>query len=391
MMFIQKLLTVLVITGVMLPNLAWALPEKTVVIRVVGTNTAWGQEQKPGWPNASPVKDAPGYSLYDLEIGRVPGPNDGDSEVPGYLALYKFKGYLDPAGLPKAFTSYGVAGEYLEDSVFGQYKTQSTVKKVNLSRFAKTIDWNQNSRELLAALKTLIDQIVKREKNVTRWVLSFSGYDAPRVRFEEMLSNSDSEILMNYLRQKTGKKPLILDFSTNSEIGFFDFALRYYRYADYLLASDKQVGGYELKPGSIEEWLAHDSDYVYDKTWQSTNTLNQAFSKTIQDLETVWYLSRDSLKERQVEQSLSIYKLSSLPSLMTSLKSHGLTSADLPLHSSDLATYAYNSGDSTLIQSLENFRIGYTSDRAYTQWTDNSQGFSVGNPYLLDSYLGKLP
>jgi hypothetical protein len=47
--------------------------EKTLVFRVVATSPApeRGQEKPfPGWPTVSAIKDASGYELYDVEIGR---------------------------------------------------------------------------------------------------------------------------------------------------------------------------------------------------------------------------------------------------------------------------------------------------------------------------------
>ena len=349
------------------------VPSSTVVIRVVGTNPSWGQEPIPGWPNASPVKDAPGYSLYDLEIGR------NSNNVATYLTLYKFSGWQN--GMPL--------------DQFNPYRASSTLLsipiEVQTQADGSTVHTGANSTQVLEALKSLVSLVLKREQP-TRLVIAYSGHGSPDVFFEQAINNADAQLFLAFVRQETPGIPLILDFSTNCNVGYFDFAVRYYPYADYLIASEKPVGGFNpTDPGPVETWLANLHDSNLDKFWQSANTLDQAFDAIVAAREGLWYAGRNSIASVRVEQSLAVYTLGEFEALMRALKAHGLNPAvDLPKNSNDIATYVYATNNPALTEELEKFRIRYASDRNIINWIDNSQGFSVENLDSLQNYLANL-
>lgn len=85
-----------------------------------------------------------------------------------------------------------------------------------------------------------------------------------------------------------------------------------------------------------------------------------------------------------MEQSLVVYKLRKF---MRALKTDGFAPGlDLPAHSNNMTTYVYSTHNPALTGELKQFRIRYASDRNTTTWTDNSPGFSVLNPDLLQGY-----
>jgi len=359
---------------------AQAVPVKTVVIRVVGTNPAWGQGEGASWPDASPVKDAAGYSLYDLEIGRTDGLTPEVWKPPVYVALYKFSGW----STDKLFLSSAEAINY---------KTSSTVKKITFKKYTgSSEDYYRSSKAVTVALKLLVNQVLTREKGLTRLVLTYSGHGSPHVFFEGVISNPDSVDLVKFVRQKLAKKTFILDFSTNCNVGFFDFAVRYYRFADYLIASDKAVGGYSFNAENLKDgsWLTtyHDSNLA--NFWQKSHSVEQAFDEIMATRKNNWAASSDSLSADNNPQALSIYKLAEFEPLLSALKLNSFKPAlDLPAASNDIATYAYASGKAEIITALEKFRIHYASDREYAEWSDDSQGFAVDNVEGLESYLNR--
>jgi hypothetical protein len=368
-----------VFSGVALPSSNTAFNKNaTLVIRVVGTNPQWGQELEPAWAGASPVKTAEGYQLYDLEIGRYSPPkevaklfkSDGNggevpSPIPAYVTLYKFpNGSLD--------------------------KTASTVRSIPV----QSID---NSSQTAQALKNLISLVLDKE-NPTRIVIAYSGHGSPWTMFEGDITLDEGAALFDSIRLKRPGIPLILDFSTNCDVGYFDFAVHYVNHADYLLASDKLVGGFSSNisswyAGSPEEiaYNAANHDYSYDKFFKASNSLDQAFDEIIAARQSNWLLGSNSIKDNALEQSLSIYKLSEFGNLMLALKSNGLNPVlDLPRNSNDLATYVYETNNTSLVGKLEKFRIRYASDRNLVTWQDNSQGFSVYFTTDLQTYLNKI-
>jgi hypothetical protein len=356
-----------------------SVKNSTVVIRVVGTNPEWGQEENSTWSEASPVKDAEGYKLYDLEIGHYIPPKeiaksftcvtsacDTPAPVTSYVTLYKFSNKL----LDK--------------------KATSIIRSIPVQAI-------ENSSQTAQALKTLFNLILDKE-NPTRIVIAYAGHGSPWSTFEGSITFDEGAELFDSIRQKKPGIPLILDFSTNCSVGYFDFAVHYFNHADYLLASDKNVGGYTSNvtlwyPGSPEEisWNAADHNFGYDKFFKPTNSVDQAFSEIITARQNNWLLGSNSIKADNNEQSLSIYKLSEFENLMRGLKSNGFNPAlDLSQNFNDLATYAYNTKNSTLISQLEKFRIYYASDRNIANWVDDSKGFSVAIPEDLQRYLDDM-
>jgi hypothetical protein len=297
---------------------------------------------------------------------------------PVYVALYKFSGW----STDKLFLSSAEAINY---------KTSSTVKKITFKKYTgSSEDYYRSSKAVTTALKLLVNQVLAREKGLTRLVLTYSGHGSPHVFFEGVISNPDSVDLVKFVRQKLAKKTFILDFSTNCNVGFFDFAVRYYRFADYLIASDKAVGGYSFNAENLKDgsWLTtyHDSNLA--NFWQKSHSVEQAFDEIMATRKNNWAASSDSLSADNNPQALSIYKLAEFEPLLSALKLNSFKPVlDLPAASNDIATYAYASGKAEIITALEKFRIRYASDREYAEWSDDSQGFAVDNVEGLASYL----
>jgi hypothetical protein len=236
------------------------------------------------------------------------------------------------------------------------------------------------------------------KENPTRIVIAYSGHGSPWTMFEGDITLDEGVALFDSIRLKKPGIPLILDFSTNCDVGYFDFAVHYINHADYLLASDKLVGGFSSNisswyAGSPEEiaYNAANHDYSYDKFFKASNSLDQAFDEIIAARQSNWLLGSNSIKDNALEQSLSIYKLSEFGNLMLALKSNGFNPMlDLPKNSNDLATYVYETKNTSLVGKLEKFRLRYASDRNLVTWQDNSQGFSVYFTTDLQTYLNKL-
>lgn len=349
---------------------ALAASESTVVIRVLSSGPGFGQEPIPGWPSASPVKDAPGYSLYDLEIGS------GGSNVPSYLTLYKFTGWQN------SMLSLPV-------DQFNQYRTASSLRSIPILSSASAAP---NSAQVRGALQDLVGLVLQRER-ATRLVIYYSGHGSPNTFFGGDISNADAQSFLAFVRQNASGMPLILDLSTNCDAGYFDLAVRYYPDVDYLIASEKLVGGFDpASPGPVEAWLASQHDNNLHRFWQSANSPEQAFDAMIAARQNVWQTGRTSIASGHVEQSLAVYKLGEFDGFMSALaKIGGFNPAvDLQRNSFDIATYVYGINNTALIALLERFRIRYVSDRTVIAWTDNSLGFSVSDVTTLQNYLTSL-
>lgn len=331
-----------------------------MVIEVVTTDPTFGQEPIPGWPNNSPVKDAPGYALYDLQIAR------DATEVPTGVNLYKFPG-----------------ANYTSDANFSKYLLASSAVSTPSS----------SSAQVLAALESDIDLILSRE-HPTRLVINFAGHGSPSVFFEAAITNADSQTFLSYVRQKIGFTPIILDFSTNCNDGYLEFVERYAGTANYLIATEKPFGGYSIDNSTIDQWLAVRHDTILDQFWSTTNSTDQALDAMMVAQQSVWKLEIAGLQSAPAvdqEQSIATYDLSKFDTLVQTLATDTkATGAAITAASNDIGTFILASGDADLIAKFQAFRPRYVSDRAEVTWTDNSQGFSRAGNIDLPTVLAPL-
>jgi hypothetical protein len=351
------------------PNLAWSIvggrasQESTLVLRVVATGPTWGQEPIPGWPTASPIKQAPGYSLYDLEIGRDAGNN------PRYVALYRFPNNPSP-----------FSPTLLQDALLQRTSSVSTAY----------VDTSQT----LAALKGAVDLLLQRERP-TRFVLFYSGHGAPGVFFEGSQTPADAKAFLKYLRDAMPGLPIVLDFSSNCSTGYFESALQWYESPNYLIASDKPVGGFDPDPDHTGAWIKINHDTIYDQFWKPENSLATALDSMVKARHDVWTGGAKSILASQVEQSIAVYDLSKFTSFMKALAADKLFKPDYVPQTMnwDIGTYVYGQGSPALVSAFETFRCRYSSDRDLFPWpaTHDTRGFSFQNGVQLAAYLKSLP
>ena len=341
--------------------------QSTVVIRVVGTDPSFGQEPIPGWPNASPVKNAAGYSLYDLEIAR------DASHTPTGLVLYKFK-------------DWNASWLGVSAAEFAQYNSKSTLLTLPISNAEGGTAF---STQLLAALGAATDVVMQAERP-TRVVIEYSGHGSPLIFFEGSLTVPDARLFVQGVRAKTSGAALILDFSTNCDVGYFDFAVNFHDIADYLIASENLVGGFD--PGDVTTWLKYQHDRNLHSFFDTANSSVAALDAIILARQSVWLNGSVSLKALGVEQSLAVYNLTEFSTLMKSVAT--IQSFDplseIPNHSWDLGTYIYAKGSAELVAAFERFRFRYASNRNIVNWKDDRRGFSVSNTQTLKNFLGTL-
>jgi hypothetical protein len=340
---------------------AWA--ETTVVFRVVATSPlpGWGQEPVPGWPAASPIKDAPNYRLYDVEIAR------DTLSRPVQLNLLKFQNW----DRTKGWTAVD----------FTAYRADSTVYSMPLSG---------SSSDLMNALTAAVHKVMQRE-SATRFVIEYSGHGGPLVFFEGTLTMSDARSFVQNVRSAIGDAVLVLDFSTNCDVGFFDFAMNFHDKADYLVASDLQVGGFD--PGDVTAWLTVQHDNNLQSFFSSEKSAVASLKSVITSRRAVWALAQASIASLKVQQSLSVFSLSEFVPLMRAVKAIPAFDplVDIPRNSWSLATYIYSTNSPELISALERFRFLYTSSRDLLVWTSNERGFGVSNTQTLKTFLQTFP
>jgi hypothetical protein len=334
--------------------------EKTVVIRTVTTSPSWGQESSPGWHHAAIIKDAPGYSLYDLEIVR-----DSSNRTIG-TRLYKFD---------NTYPSQQGTRAYMASKLLLEYK----------------FDQVNTSPQLRDALKNMMAKIFEREA-ATRIVLAYSGHGGPTSFFEGAMLTADAQNFLQNLKTLAGTRPLILDFSTNCNTGYFDFVASYYKYADYLIASELLVGGYGVGGSEITLYLKYIHDFNLHNYWAETNSTKTALLATLSGRRSFWHGVEVPLKAANVQQSLAAYDLNAFYAFMKTLKTKSSFNPNQTLYqySQDLGTYVKQSADPQLTSSFRTFQVDYVSNRDIVSWTNDTMGFSVLNMQTFNTFLASV-
>lgn len=329
--------------------------ESTLVIRTVGTDTNWGQEDYPAWWSASVTKDADGYRLLDLELAR------DSSSLFNYAALLHLENIVSVA------PTWGITAP----AEWKAFKASHTIDEISIADSG--MDRLARSAVLRDGLIKMMDKVFAQE-NPTRIVLTYSGHGGGAIFFEQMLEVEDAQLFLAHLKKLAGNRPLILDFSTNCNAGDIDFLFSYYKYADYLIASEQLVGGFD--PGDVTTWLKYKHDNNLHKFWSSGNSTLSALQSIVVARQNIWKNAAS-----QIPQSVALYDLHHVDNFMQELKA---TPSFLPMvtpwqYDQDLATYALTTNNINLANELHSLRFQYASNRELTSWPFNTLGVRVSN------------
>jgi len=342
----------------------------TVVIRVVGTDPTFGQENLgvPAWPRAAPVKESAGYTLFDLEIGR------DAAFTPTYVRLYRFKNFT--------WLKFVEQIEHGLPSAWPAYRDSSLISSIAVA---------PGSAQVLAALEQLMGEAISEER-ATRLLLTYSGHGGPQSFFENATTMGDGAALVAFVRQKIGSIPLIFDASTQCQVGFWDFAKFFQNSTDYLLASEQPVGGFPIT-APIDEWLKYEYNTNLHQFWDPANSISQALDAIIKARQSVWLVNADGIISSGNPQSIAVYKMGNFVSFMDTLAHRpSFRPASAPSNPTyDIGTYVYSQNDPALTSAFEAFRISYASSRNIAPWTYQTYGFSVLDRVGLEAYLLTLP
>ncbi len=332
-----------------------ATSERTVVIQVTGTSPAWGQELEPAWIFNSPVKDAPGFAMYDIELGR------NSQGIPSYLRLYK---------ADNTHPNFGQTAAYMQSKLLLNIPIAST----------------NNSQSLLNAAKQAVDRIYSIE-NPTRTVLTYAGHGGPSVFFEGMLSMLEGQEFVSYLRSARPSSTLILDFSTNCDVGYFEFARYFYKNADYLISTELPYGGFT--PGDVNFWLINRHASNLHRFFAQGVTTRAALESVAAARRNVWLNSQASIVDLGWQQSVAVYDLKKFHALMAELARDKtfVPSKVLTSFQKDIGTYVLSVNQSNLTNAFLQFRPIYTSDRDMVPWLINTNGFSTYDLNGFDAFL----
>ncbi len=340
--------------------------ENTVVLSVASTNPNWNQSptQITNWHTNMYIKDAPGYAVYDIELGR-------SEQSIAYLCLYRFTGDVQLDSVYKG----GV-------EAFNPYKQSKLIRRIDINNPKNLPYWDPAiSTQVLNALTTFTELVVERQANTSRFILSFLGHGAPWAFFEDLLRYQDSLTYMRHLRTSLPDATLIADFSTNCNNGYFDWVASYLPYCDLLLSSEREVGGFAPNDPSN---LSHFHLRNYHNFWATNVGTGEAIEKILSNRQAQWQDSSVDIIAKKVEQSLAVYDGSQLRPLAAQLAQNATfktrqtawVSANVTKYwMNDLGTFVYETKDAALIARFEAFRRRYISNRNLITWVAENETF----------------
>lgn len=355
--------------------------ENTVAVCVTSTNPGWGQSttQRWNWHTNMRIKDAPGYGVYDIEIGR-------STDSVAYLSLYRFTGDVwDPKVEPS------------ELAAFNAYKQSKLIRKIEINNPTNLKYWDPAiSAQVRDALKVFNTLIAEREPNVSRFVLCFLGHGAPWAFFEDTIRYSDSLTYMSHLRTSFPAASIIGDFSTNCNNGYFDWVAAYAPYCDVILSSEKEVGGFQLNDNTN---LSHFHLLNYHTFWATNVTTAEALERIVTNRKAMWDDGSIDIIAKKVEQSIAVYTSAHLRPLAQELAQNAIfkarqaewvASQATTYWMTDLGTFVYEIKDPALTARFEAFRSTYASNRTMFTWQKNTFGCSIFSQIEFPNYVNAV-
>jgi len=338
--------------------------ERTVVVSVGCTSQESGYSFWPSYEMS--VKNAPGYSVYDLDINSNVEARLGTA-TSAILSLYK----TDRSSILEADQNY-----YLQSC-----KVLS--ENVGYEEYLET-------RNILAFMKSVID-VIKNRENPTRIVFIYRGHGGGGAFFEGSLSKVDIGTLLEYTKSTLNNPEVVLDFSTTCGEGAVETLIPICKNSDYLIASELSVGFF----GSIIGTSYYGFKNDYHKIWGTDNSTQVALNQEFDSFKHYWsegvdYITRFGYKESRV-----LYKCSMFEQLMKTLAvDEGyysiLSNPENQSNNYDIGYYAYKSSNPGLVAVFEACRTKYLTTSYILPFDKNTRGLSVMNYYLFDIYLRSL-
>ena len=324
--------------------------ENSLVFRVVATNPYWGEGSDAGWPGAALTKSAAGYTLDDVAIDDSNASAANSMQTPTSIATYHFPNNPSPGAA--VFSS----------ALLGQASITSTAPVAA-------------SAQALGFLEQSFAQQIQAT-NPNRIVVDFSGHGSQNSFFQGNLTPSDSVKLLTYIKTISNGATLVLDTSTNCDDGYVDFVQNYANAVNYVMVSEKQVGGYTP---NLQAFLQYSHDNSLSTAWAAGNSTAQAFSTLLANEMQLWQASQSGLAAagQGGEQTVSIFDMSQFQSFMAALGVLPAAAFKAMEAAGDVPSYVEASSNAALETALQKFLIDYIDTKSLVNWSDSAAGLGI--------------
>jgi len=335
------------------PPLVQAVPKKFLTILAVNNGAESGYEDN-SWERTLKFKENNSIQIFEAAIW-----NNGNANNPDRISLYKFDRTFDP------FQS-----AYLEGGpLWVSYRERFNILNIDTPTGCKTAQgaaYYACSAAYRDAFERIFRTIVQNQP-AEHYGIKYLGHGSNSGLFNNALSESDSQQFMAYANSAIGKKLDFLDWSTACSMGTYEVVSSQYRYADYILSSDLQRGGFAVD--WVQDYYRLKPEAILNTFFSSTKTIRQALVDMVDSEQSLWETptTKSDMTANQTKQSLSIYDSSKFEILRDSARLGQMPSGDVLQYIQ--RTYPAQT------QKFFDFRFHYTNNKAFFPWDADSNGF----------------
>ncbi len=305
-----------------------------------------------GWESVITTKQS-----EDVEIYEVVFWNNGVTENPNKISVYKFDNSFDPNQFP----------DNGQDWV--NYREQYSVHTVSVpsSCINPTGEEYFYCSNLYLDAFTGILNVIMTNSPAQEYALKYIGHGSSSGLFEGRLTAKDSESLLKLGNQLIGKKFAFLDWGFNCSMGNTEVLSAQFPYAAFIRSSDM------LRQGFAADWprdykrLAAEGNLT--RFFSPSKSIKQSLIEMHESERLFWETDvvREDMTSNQLTQSLSIYDASQYPAFAYT------TQIESNAYHGDVLSFVEQNFPSK--KSLfSNLVVSYVHNKDFFDWSQDQNG-----------------
>ena len=311
-------------------------------LSLISVVNSWTDYSDNSWERALKVKVNKDVQIFEVCIWDILQPK---------VSLYQFDQTFNP-----------YKDEYLlGGQAWVKHREQYNILDVNLT--------SMSSENVLDAFIKVVEKVVSTLPSEHYGIKYFGHGVGGGSLFEGKISALDANVFLNHFCNLIGRKIDFLDWNSNCELGSFAVVSNQYKYADYILASDINRGGYSFDMDAYEKYK---HDQIYETFFSPNVEIRQSLIKMIDSERLFWESSKakNDMISNSVMQSISIYDTNKFERLVSS------TNLKTGIYTGDVLEYIQKNYPSEQ-EKFFDFRFYYTSNKDFFSWSSNTNGFSI--------------
>lgn len=337
-------LRIILCFSLLFPMLGFAQQEKKH-LTVISVFNSWLDYKENSWERYNIVKENDTVQILEICIWNIDEPR---------ISLYKFDKTFNPR------LAYG-------GDAWVKHRESFNVLDVEISEMT--------SSNVLWAFKEIIKKAVAIAP-AKHYGLLYRGHGLTSGGlFEYKLDKPDSETFLDYFCKEIGKKIDFLDWSTTCQAGSYENVKSQYQYADYILASDLDRGGFAADGTAADGSDVKHYPTIIEKFFSPTKSIRQSLVDMIGYVMPFWECptSKNAMIQGSVRQSISIYDCSKFYTLD---KYVNLGNTE---YVGDVLRYI-RQNYSYRVNLFDDFRFYYISNKDFFNWSVEANGFYKNRP-----------